>query len=214
MNSWKIWLCLGLVLLSTLGCRTKVVTKAEHADNPISDSAIHNLIEQLASPSPLEFPSGEWDRLTTQRTMQNGFIHPQVESARQKLIRKGSAIYPQLAGAIRDQRYSYSLIAAAWVNCSVGTAVRQIMAEGVELPQGYKWRANPTGGNPPPSFEEMVTELGGIEKYAETATGRPKELLRQEFINWRIGKERSYGFVDAEQERLCTQVLVQSNRGN
>ena len=132
----------------------------------------------------------------------NGYIHPQVEKARTQLVAMGTEIYPILAEHISDDRYSYSGVYAAWVNNSVGTMIADIMAEGIE-PHigGYKGRENPTGSNGHPSFGEMVRELGGFEKYAAHAKDCSKAELRKDYIQWHIAKERSYGFVDAEQEK-------------
>ena len=47
----------------------------------------------------------------------------------------------------------------------------------------------------------MVGELGGFEEYALHAQGLSKTELRKECILWHVAKERSYGFIDEDQEK-------------
>lgn len=169
--------------------------------NQISTNAVNALIEELVSPVPPKYQSGESDLTNTLEDI-NGFIHPNVEKARQSLIEMGTDIYPILAEHINDKRYSYSGVYAAWLNLSVGEMIKDIMAEGIETHLGgYKWRKNPTGSNGLPSFSAMVRETGGYEKYALHAKGHRKIELRNEYVRWRVAKERAYGFIDQEQEQ-------------
>ena len=169
--------------------------------NTASNTVVTALIEQLVSPVPAKYPSGATD-FTNIFDEMSGFIHPQVEKARKQLVEMGTDIYPTLAEHINDDRYSYSGVYAAWVNNSVGRMVSEIMAEGIEPHLGgYKSRKNPSSGNGHPSFQQMVKETGGYEKYASQAKGRPKVELRAEYIRWHVAKERSYGFIDKTQEQ-------------
>jgi hypothetical protein len=192
---------LTIAAICLCGCHRDVANIAPTLVGPNTNPAVELLVEQLVSPVPAKYPSGEWERVTNLENIE-GFIHPQVEKAREQLIAKGTEIYPILAEHIHDDRYSYSGVYAAWVNNSVGTMIADIMAEGIEPHLGgYKGRKNPTGSNGHPSFGEMVRKLGGFEKYAAQAQGRSKTELRKDYIQWHIAKERSYGFIDHEQER-------------
>ena len=174
---------------------------ADAQTSPTTNTAVTALIKQLVSPVPAKYPSGETDFSNEFEDM-NGFIHPQVENARKKLIDMGTDIYPILAEHIHDDRYSYSGVYAAWLNHSVGYMVSRIMAEGIEPNIGsYKSRKNPTGSNGPPSFSKMVEEFGGFEKYALMAKGRRKSKLQTEYVQWHVAKERGYGFIDKAQEQ-------------
>ena len=168
---------------------------------PGTNTPVELLVEQLVSPVPARFPNGEWERLSSIEDS-DGYIHPQVEKAREQLVAMGTEIYPALAEHIRDDRYSYSGIYSAWLNLPVGTVIGDIMADGVEPHLGsYKWRANPTGSNVPPNFDQMAREYGGYEKYAMHAKGRSKPELRKEYVRWHVAKERGYGFANDEQEK-------------
>jgi hypothetical protein len=166
----------------------------------VVNASAESLVALLVSPVPAKYPSGESLRADGPEDI-NGYIHPQVEHARQQLVAMGTAIYPTLAEHVHDDRYSYSGVYAAWVNNSVGTMIKDIMADGIE-PHigGYKWRKNSTGSNGQPDFELMAKEFGGFEKYAERAKQLSKAELRREYVQWHIAKERGYGFTDSEQE--------------
>src|SRR5512142_2917809 len=102
---------------------------------------------------------------------------------------------------VSDTRYSYSFISAAWVNATVGDMISDIMADGVVPRTGtYKSRPNPRGFNSAPRFEDLVRDSGGFDRYALRAAERSKADLQREYIRWYIAKERSYGFVDPQQE--------------
>lgn len=169
-------------------------------EGPLEDVA--SLVGHLVSPEPAKYADGG-DPVDTIEHL-NGFTHPQVERARQKLIGMGTAIYPELAKHLHDERYSRSIVSAAWVNLTVGSSVAQIMAEGIEFSgYGYKWRKNKTGSNGEPSFGVMAAEVG-LEKYATYASTRTKSELQKEFVAWKLAKEREFGFVDAKQEAEIT----------
>jgi hypothetical protein len=165
------------------------------------DAVVIPLINQLVSPVPAKYPSGETDLANVMEEI-NGYIHPKVERARLHLVEMGTDIYPILAEHIHDDRYSYSDVSAAWINISVGQMVVEIMAEGIQPHLGsYKFRKNPKGSNGPPSFAQMVKEFGGFEKYALHAKGRSKAELRNEYVQWLVAKERNYGFIDQAQQQ-------------
>jgi hypothetical protein len=82
------------------------------------------------------------------------------------------------------------------------------MAEGIDFSgYGYKWRKNKTSGNPEPHFTTMAAEIGW-EKYANHASIRSKSDLKKEFVQWKLAKEREYGFTDPEQERKITELYL------
>lgn len=163
------------------------------------------LVAQLVSAEPAKYPNGGEPLAASSIEDLNGFTHPQVGRAIHKLIEMGTAIYPELAQHVGDDRYSRSIVTAAWVNYTVGNSVAQIMAEGIEFSgYGYKWRKNKSGSNGEPSFGLMLREIG-LEKYAEHASTRTKTELQKEFVTWKLDQERKHGFVDAEQESKITE---------
>lgn len=173
-------------------------SRSVHYDTP----QVRELVEQLVSPTPPKYldmnpgPEIPFEDL-------NGYMHARVAKARERLVAMGTAIYPELAKHHGDSRYSFSIVAAGWLNLSVGHMIEDIMAAGIEVSlHGYKSRANPNGSNGEPTFLEMVRAVG-IERYAGHAKTRSKTQLQKEYIEWRIQKERSYGFVSPQQERDC-----------
>jgi len=192
-----------IVVATACCCSCRQDTQSENQPAIARDDVlpVAELIEQLASPVPAKFATGEWERLNASEGI-NGYIHPQVSKAREQLVTMGTKIYPALAERITDDRYSYSGVYAAWVNHSVGQMLAEIMADGIEPHVGsYKSRRNPKGSNGPPSFAQMVKELGGFEKYALYAKDRPKAELQKEYTRWHVANERNFGFVDDRQER-------------
>jgi hypothetical protein len=192
-----------IVIATAFGCsrRETIRLATQPSSGQLAAPSVSQLIEQLVSPVPPKHPTGEWGDLTIEDTF-NGYIHPQVEKAREHLVGMGTKIYPALAGHLSDDRYSFSTVSAAWVNHSVGQMITRIMAEGIEPHVGsYKSRQNPNGHNGPPSFVQMVNELGGFDTYASQAIGRSKEALQKEYVEWHVTKERNYGFIDHEQEQ-------------
>jgi hypothetical protein len=128
-----------------MACLAFASANAKGQTNQISTNAVTELIEKLVSPVPPKYQSGESDLTNTLEDI-NGFIHPNVEKARQHLIEMGTDIYPILAEHINDKRYSYSIVSAAWLNRSVGQMIEDIMAEGIEPHLGgYKWRKTQQG---------------------------------------------------------------------
>jgi len=199
-NAATLIICL---LVVCFGCTEQPPTseKIEPLVSGSKGTSVESLIEQLVSPVPAKYPTGEWLRSDGPEDI-NGYINPQVEKARQQLVAMGTKIYPTLAEHVGDDRYSYSGVYAAWVNHSVGTMIADIMAEGIEPHlSGYKSRRNAGGSNGQPSFVVMIRETGGFERYASHAKARSKADLQKEYVQWHISKERSYGFTDVEQEK-------------
>jgi hypothetical protein len=198
----KIVLAIVVITAACGCCRRGTTQPTTHSSTSHAAAPpVIQLIEQLASPVPPKYATGKWSELTSEDSF-NGYIHPQVEKAREQLVAMGTEIYPALVKHLDDDRYSYSGVYAAWVNHSVGQMIVDIMATGIEPHMGsYKSRQNPNGYNGPPSFEQMAKELGGFDKYASQAKGRSKVELQREYVEWHVAKERSYGFIDNEQER-------------
>lgn len=163
---------------------------------------VSELVELLVSPVPAKHPEGEFDLRGDDSI--GSLLHPQVEAAYNRLVKMGTAIYPQLVKHLRDDRYSYSRVETAWNNYSIGDAMVEIMAEGVEVEiYRYKWRKNKTDGNGWLGFEAMGEEIGW-EKYANYASTRSKPRLQKEFVQWKLNKEQEFGFANAEQEKALT----------
>ena len=91
-------------------------------------------------------------------------------------------------------------------NYSVGMAIREIMATGVEFYGfGYKARTGAKGNGGHPWFGQFIYNeyADDYTKYATHAKGRSKKELMKEYIEWAIKVEKGYGFVDqAEQKKI------------
>lgn len=153
-------------------------------------------IEQLASPVELK-KRDPWSG--------DPYEHPQVASARARLISLGPPIFSELVKHRDDKRYSCTRSYSVLVDHSVGEVVEQIMEEvacGRFRGYGYKSRRNPRGTNMQPTFGlYLQEEFGGAENYAEYAKTLTRDQTEKEYIEWHLRRERSRGFVDAEQER-------------
>src|ERR1043166_6056875 len=85
---------------------------------------VSELVELLVSPVPAKHPEGEFDLRGDDSI--GSLLHPQVEAAYNRLVKMGTAIYPQLVKHLRDDRYSYSRVETAWNNYSIGDAMVEI----------------------------------------------------------------------------------------
>jgi hypothetical protein len=170
-------------------------------------STVDALVEQLVSPDPPKYPNGTVQAPRRAKdagvaVVEAGYVHPSVKAARERLVAMGTEIYPELAEHIDDDRYSYSVVSAAWENATVGFMIARIMAEGIEpRVASYKSRENPSGSNVAPSFDQMVREVYGYRRYAFHAKERSKRELQQEYVRWRVERERDNGFIDKKQEQ-------------
>ena len=113
----------------------------------------------------------------------------------------GPAVFPALAKHLRDDRYSYSGVVAAWVNYTVGDAVVEVLSDGHYMHSGYKWRDTPSGGAGYLSFRDYL-KARGYEVWPEWAKTRTRLAIQMDFIDWCIEQENARGYIDAAQRKV------------
>jgi len=172
--------------------------KPLHDDTVPPNASAKQLVDLLASPVVAKY--------TTGASPAPDYIHPRVQKAKDRLIEMGTEIYPELAEHMYDDRYSYSDHDVFLTNQNVGSAIRKVMAMGVEFyGYGYNARMGPKASGPHPWFVQFINDeyADDYAKYATHAKGRPKKELMKEYIEWAIKIEKGYGFADqVEQKKI------------
>ena len=124
----------------------------------------------------------------------------QVSNALVKLKKLGPPIFPALIKHLRDDRYSYSAISAAWDNWTVGDAIIEVLSDGHGMYGGYKARRTPSGWATLLSFEDNL-KAKDPEKWAEWAKNKTRLEIQLDFIDWCVEKEKERGFIDEAQKK-------------
>lgn len=182
------------ILLLLVSCNSKKTVKTDDSlpeKITVEDSGnaqVDILVSQLISPVPAAHPN-RWHG-----DMELRYEHSQVVQARAALEKLGTAIYPALIKHIRDDRYSYSDVMAAWWNHPVGDTVIEILAAGQIYHGGYKWRTARDGRSVTmPSFRDYLDEQD-VQQWAKWATSVTKADIQKNFISWGMKKEDELGF--------------------
>src|SRR5258706_10749360 len=143
-------------------------------------SETRELIEELASRFTPKHRSGENDlSMWSDPAVGGGAIFQpnpdtpewrdfaRVQAAYHRLKAKGIAAFPDLVESSDDQRYSFSLIVAAWSNHSVGDACFMIMEEEVDFrPYVYKGRTGSEGRHSgQPRYLAHVRDGEGLRRW-------------------------------------------------
>jgi hypothetical protein len=209
----RAWFVLGALALGVwlAGCQAGPPPAALDGALPASPrpaDEVEVLIAELASPVPPPHPDQDHSAGLVQEEVPGhpgthrlvgfatGYEHPRVAAATAALVAMGTRIYPRLVAHLDDERYSFSRVSAAWMNYSVGTRVREILAQGIELDAaGYKSRAHPGGEHVKPGFSEYLAGRDAAA-WALAAAGSTKDRLRRDYVAWILEKERAYGFKD------------------
>lgn len=158
---------------------------------------IDALVADLVSKRPAPYPTGYWPGPTKYTA---GYMTADVQAAIRKLKEMGPKIFPVLVTHLRDDRYSYSRISAAWHNHDVGDAVVEILSDGHLMHSGYKWRSTASGSGGYLSFRDYL-DARNPEKWAEWASTKSRLEIQLDFIDWCIGKEQQRGFTDDAQQK-------------
>ncbi|HEY2083910.1 MAG TPA: hypothetical protein VGI88_14095 [Verrucomicrobiae bacterium] len=159
------------------------------------------LVVQLVSQRPAPFPSGYWgSEIVFADFLPYHYTTLQVSNAIAKLKMMGPPIFPALVKHLRDDRYSYSDVVAAWDNFTVGDAVCEVLSDGHYMYGGYKFRKTPTGGDSYLSFKDYLNAKDP-EKWAEWAKDKTRLNIQMDFIDWCVAKENERGFVDEAQKK-------------
>lgn len=204
----------GLVVVAVSLCGTAGAEEpaAKDADSRgtkpakivVADSGspeVDELVRGLVSLRPAPLPTGYWNvnREELGMTFFGRYITPEVEAAIEKLKQKGPEIYPALVKHLRDDRYSFSGIYAAWNNRTVGNAVEEVLSDFPHPHGEYKWRDAANGkGAGFPQFLEYLNEIGA-ERWAAWAASRTKHEIQLVFVDWCLAEETRRGFVDDKQ---------------
>jgi hypothetical protein len=194
-----------LILVSTiLWCESSISA----ADLPIivrnsGSPAVDALVVQLVSTRPAPRPSG-YSKIPTD-AIAYPYMTPQVSNAIARLKAMGPAIFPALVEHLRDRRYSFSDISAAWVNCSISDAVVEVLSDGFTMHSGYKSRNTPSGSEGYLSFTDYL-EVKDPEEWAQWAKDKTRLAIQLDFIDWCVSKERQRGFIDNAQEKQILDV--------
>lgn len=153
---------------------------------------------QLVSNRTAPHASG-YTGLSVEEDMAVPYMTSQVSNALVKLKGMGTAAFPALIKHLRDDRYSYSTIVAAWDNCTVGDAVLDVLSDGHSMVPGYKFRKTPSGSAPYLSFKDYLRERDPA-KWASWASKQSRLQIQLDFIDWCAAKERKRGFIDKTQQ--------------
>lgn len=189
--------CVALLLCAcrSRGSDSGIPTTVEDSGSKEVDA----LVAQLVSARPSPNPSG-YGLTTNQAEMGGRYMTTEVSNAIVKLKGMGPPIYPALVQHLKDHRYSFSEIGAAWHNCTVGDAVLDVLSDGHYSVSGYKFRQASSGSYPSLSFKAYVNERDP-EKWASWAKDKTRLAIQMDFIDWCVSKETERGFVDEAQRR-------------
>jgi len=160
---------------------------------------VDKLVLQLVSTRPAPYFSG-YSATTAKEDGAVPYMTSQVSNALVSLKAMGPAIFPALVKHLRDDRYSFSDISAAWDNLSVGDAVVEILSDGHEMFSGYKARKTPSGSAVYLSFRNYLNAQEP-EKWADRAKSKTRLEIQFDFIDWCVLKEKERGFLDEAQRK-------------
>jgi hypothetical protein len=202
-----ILLAIGFVL----GCRRNTNKRLDQrfeipaAGYPVSVEAsgsekVDELVRQLVSRRPPPYASGYSDPPDAV-VFAARYSTPEVEAAIKSLKEMGPPVFPALVKHLKDDRYSYSGVVAAWLNFCVGDAIVEVLDDGHYTHSGYKSRETPSGsGGGYLSFDGYL-KARGAAAWAEWAKTRSRVEIQMDFIDWCVEKENERGYVDEAQKR-------------
>ncbi len=198
----------GISLL--LGCKRETNNKSDKqfeipaGGYPVSvevsgSEQVDALVRQLVSLRPAPYPSCAEPPIAV--VFANRYSTPEVEAAIKSLKEMGPAVFPVLVRHLRDDRYCYSDVWAAWLNHNVGDAVVEVLDDGNYMYSGYKSRETPSGsGGMYLSFKAYL-DARGAEAWAEWAKSKSRLEIQMDFIDWCIMKENERGYVNEAQKK-------------
>ena len=117
------------------------VMAVQAADTPVKveDSGspeVDALAAQLVSARPAPYPSGS-SQMMAQADWGVPYMTAEVGNAIVKLKAMGPDIFPALVKHLKDDRYSFSDISAAWLNFTVGDAITEVLSDGHEIGRAH-----------------------------------------------------------------------------
>lgn len=190
------------LVLVLLGAALSMGVLAADIPLTVEDSGskeVDELVLQLVSTRPAPHPDGYWG-MTAEEDMAVPYMTAQVSNALVRLKAMGPVIFPALVKHLRDDRYSFSDISAAWDNLTVGDAVVEVLSDGHEMYSGYKARKTPSGSAVYLSFRDYL-RAQAPEKWAAWAKDKTRLEIQLGFIDWCVLQEKQRGFVDEAQRK-------------
>jgi hypothetical protein len=169
------------------------------------------LVAQLVSKRPAPFADGNSDPPRAVVFAQDFYATPEVLTALRQLKAKGPAIFPALVIQLRDYRYSYSDVCAAWLNHAVRDAVIEVLCDGQYMHSGYKSRKTPQGSGVYLSFDHYLKSKGAAA-WAVWAKAKTRLEIQMDFIDWCLAEEDKRGYVDDEQKTKTHQTYEQARK--
>ena len=190
------------LVLFLLGAALSMRALAADIPLTVEDSGskeVDKLVLQLISTRPAPHPVGYWG-MTAEEDTAVPYMTAQVSNALVRLKAMGSVIFPALVKHLRDDRYSFSGISAAWDNLTVGNAVVEVLSDDHEMHSGYKAKKTPFGSVVYLSFKDYLIAQTP-EKWADWAKDKTRLEIQLGFIDWCVLKEKERGFVDDAQRK-------------
>jgi hypothetical protein len=170
--------------------------------------AIDALVVQLVSARPPPHPSG-YSLLTAGEDVAMPYMTARVSNAIAKLKAMGTAIFPALVMHLKDDRYSFSDISAAWDNLTVGDAVLEVLSDNHYMFSGYKARQTSSGFAGFLSFNDYLKARGPV-KWAAWAKNKSRLDIQLDFIHWCVVKEQERGFIDEAQRKKVLNIYAEA----
>ena len=166
------------------------------------------LVVQLVSTRPAPHPSG-YSLTTADEDMAMPYMTAGVSNAMAKLKAMGTSIFPALVIHLRDDRYSFSDISAAWDNLTVGNAVLDVLSDNHYMFCGYKARQTPSGYAGILSFDDYLKAREPV-KWAAWAKSKNRLEIQLDFIDWCVAREQERGFVDEAQRKALLKTYAEA----
>lgn len=171
---------------------------AVHVENS-GNREVDALVSKLVSKRPAPYPAGEIDTPDAV-VFADKYATAEVVASIKRLKELGPPIFPALVKHLYDNRYSYSMVVEAWVNCSVGDAIVEVLDDDHPMHCGYKWRDTPSGnGGGYLSFGHYLKDRDAAV-WAEWAKTKSRLEIQLDFIDWCVRKENERGYVSDKQK--------------
>ena len=198
--AWSFGITMRTILFILFGSAFPLLASDFPINVEDSDSKeVDVLVVQLVSARPAPHASG-YTGMTVEEDMAGPYMTTQVSNAIAKLKAMGTSIFPALVTHLRDDRYAFSSICAAWDNLTVGDAVVQVLSDGHDMFCGYKFREAPSGSVGYLSFKDYL-RAREPEKWAAWAKNKSRLDIQLDFIDWCVSTEKGRGFVDDAQRK-------------
>ena len=187
-----------------------------------SNPRIDALIEKLASESPLPvFERSPPSIVSRQKVIENpGDWNPlaqkSVSHAYYELRSMGKEAFPYLINHFGDDRYSHERSSASFYEVSVGLACKYLIDGQLDVcgPM-YKSRETPNGNLLGCDFDEYVrSQFGSYAAWWRLNRNLSLREMRIATVEWRIQREKEFGFVAKEENSILSQLAEALSKAN